>query len=99
VTAFAASIVAYTIFSKVLSPQYLTWLIPLVALTRTRLATLLLLAALPLTQAEVYWGNHGLRSANWSVWLLVARNLLLVAVFGLLVCSLRASRSRHRVPS
>jgi uncharacterized membrane protein len=89
VTAFAASIVAYTIFSKVLSPQYLTWLVPLVALTRSRLASVLMLASLPLTQAEVYWGNHGLRDANWSVWLLVARNLLLVGVFVVLLRSLR----------
>lgn len=89
ILAFAASVVAYTIFSKVLSPQYITWLVPLVALTRTRAATLLLLVSLPLTQAEVYWGNHGLRDANWSVWLLAVRNVALVAIFLILVKDLR----------
>ncbi len=87
--AFAASIVAYTVFSKVLSPQYLTWLVPLVALTRVRLATLFLLVALPLTQAEVYWGKYGLRELNWSIWLLAARNAVLVCVFAFLLAELR----------
>jgi hypothetical protein len=91
-TAFAAAVVAYTVFSKVLSPQYLTWLVPLVALTRQRSATGLLLLALPLTQAEVYWGDQGLRVTDWTVWLLAARNALLVAVFVLLLRSLRRER-------
>ncbi len=89
ITAFAASIVAYTIFSKVLSPQYLTWLVPLVALVRLRLAVVLLLVILPLTQAEVYWGKDGLLEANWSVWLLVARNLALIGVYVVLLARLR----------
>jgi hypothetical protein len=89
ILAFAASVVAYTIFSKVLSPQYITWLVPLVVLTRTRAASLLLIASLPLTQAEVYWGNHGLRDANWSVWLLAVRNVVLVAIFLILLKDLR----------
>ena len=89
VTAFAASVVAYTIFSKVLSPQYLTWIVPLVVLTRSRAGTALVLASLPLTQAEVYWGKHGLLDANWSVWLLAARNLLLAGLFVVLLRSLR----------
>lgn len=91
VTAFAAAVVAYTVFSKVLSPQYLTWLVPLVVVTRARLARLLLVAALPLTQAEVYWGKHGLGEVNWSIWLLVARNVCLVGVFAVLLASLRSA--------
>jgi hypothetical protein len=91
-TAFAATVVAYTIFSKVLSPQYLTWLVPLVGVTRHRLATALLLLSLPLTQAEVYWGDQGLRIPDWTTWLLASRNALLVAVFALLLRSLRADR-------
>jgi hypothetical protein len=92
VTAFAGSIVAYMIFSKVLSPQYLAWIVPLVALTRQRTATVLVLLALPLTQAEVYWGDQGLRLPNWTTWVLAARNALLVAVFVLLLRSLRRER-------
>jgi hypothetical protein len=89
ILAFAASIVAYTIFSKVLSPQYLAWLVPLVAVTRDRRALGLLLLALPLTQAEVQWGDQGLRVPDWTVWLLAARNALLVAVLVILVGRLR----------
>jgi hypothetical protein len=81
VLAFAGAVVAYTVFSEVISPQYLTWLVPLVAVTRQRAATALLLLSLPLTQAEVYWGDQGLRIPNWTTWLLAARNVLLVAVF------------------
>jgi len=100
-SAFAASVVAYTVFSKVLSPQYLTWLVPLVAVTRARLATLLLLLALPLTQAEVYWGKHGLRELNWSIWLLVVRNALLVGVFAVMLAQLRrgADAEGRRAPA
>jgi hypothetical protein len=89
--AFAASVVAYTVFSKVLSPQYLTWLVPLVVLTRGRRATLLLLASLPLTQAEVYWGKHGLGEVDWSIWLLAARNACLVTLYASLLFDLARS--------
>jgi hypothetical protein len=89
VTAFAGSVAAYLIFSKVLSPQYLAWLVPLVALTRNRLATALLVVALPLTQAEVEWGDQGLRVPDWTTWLLAVRNALVVWVFFLLLRDLR----------
>jgi uncharacterized membrane protein len=88
VAGVVACILGYTIFSKVLSPQYVTWLVPLVVLTRSRAAILLMVASLPLTQGEVYWGDHGLRNVNWSVWMLAARNVLLVAVFVLVVRTL-----------
>lgn len=88
IAAVAASVAGYTIFSKVLSPQYLTWLVPLVFLARSRAAMLLMVIALPLTQAEVYWGDHGLRAVNWTVWLLAARNAALVAVFVLVARTL-----------
>ena len=102
--AFAASVVAYTLFSKVLSPQYLTWLVPLVVLTRRASATLVLVAALLLTQAEVYYGKHGLpqvagQSPDWSVWLLAARNALLLVLFALLLARLRRSPAASAAPS
>ena len=103
VAAFAASIAAYLVFFKVLSPQYLTWLIPLVPLvagTRGRLATVTLLLALLATQIEIYGfepihtvpGSPFLAGEPdaWAPALLLGRNLLLVAVFGLLLSELRA---------
>ena len=40
-----------------------------------------------LTQVEVVW-EHPLRAGGWPVWVLLGRNLLLVALFGLLVQAL-----------
>ncbi|HZO97869.1 MAG TPA: glycosyltransferase family 87 protein [Gaiellaceae bacterium] len=92
VTAWAAAVAAWTVFGKVLSPQYLTWLVPLVPLAAGRRglnATCLLLAALVLTQAEYFLGNHGLRDQNWTVWVLLARNALLAGMFVLVYRELR----------
>jgi Glycosyltransferase family 87 len=96
VTAFAGTVAAWTVFGKVLSPQYLTWLVPLVPLAAGRkglAAAGTLLAALALTQPEYWLGNHGLRNQDYSVWLLLLRNALLVATFCLLWLQLR-ERSR-----
>jgi len=87
VAAFAASITAFAVFGKVLSPQFLIWLVFLVPLVRGRqgiAATGLLLAALGLTQLELQ-GYTGLMIESWAVWILLVRNLLLVALFGVLV--------------
>ncbi len=93
VTAFAATVAAFTVFGKVLSPQYLTWLVPLVPLASGRRglqASATLVAALALSMPEyLFWGRYGLRNQNWTVWLLLIRNGLLVATFCLLVSGLR----------
>jgi len=103
VTAFAGAVVAWTVFGKVLSPQYLTWLVPLVPLAAGRkglAATGTLLAALALTQPEYFLGNHGLRNQDYSVWILLLRNALLVATFVLLYLQLReASRMSRAITS
>ncbi len=92
VTAWAAAIGAFVIFGKVLSPQYLTWLVPLVPLAagrRGRQAAILWLAVLAITQLEYLGGGrYGQRDQNWSVWVLLVRNLGLVGVFGLLLAAL-----------
>ena len=87
----AASLVAVVVFSKVISPQFLTWLVPLVPLVAGRrgiVAAVVLLAALVLTQVEVVY-EHPLRAGDWPVWALLARNALLVGLFVLLLRSLR----------
>ena len=86
----AASVTAFVTFSKVVSPQFLVWLVALVPLVERRLRPLvagLLVAILVLTQVEVVW-EHPLRAGGWPVWVLLGRNLLLVALFGLLVQAL-----------
>ena len=77
---------AFIAFGKVLSPQYLVWLIPLVPLVRSRSAQVLFVAALVLTQVEFparYWQlAHDLRPSIAVV--VLARDLVLVALAALL---------------
>jgi Glycosyltransferase family 87 len=100
VTAWAAAVAAWTVFGKVLSPQYMTWLAPLVPLAAGRRglhAAAVFLAALMLTQVEYFGGDHGLRDQTWVVWVLLLRNALLVWCFVLLYLQLgerRGLRSR-----
>ncbi len=97
VTAAAAALVAFTVFGKVLSPQYLTWLLPVVPLAAGRkglAAAGTFLVALALTWPEYSYGNHGQRNQDWSVWLLLVRNAFLVATFVLLYLQLREHRAR-----
>jgi glycosyl transferase family 87 len=111
VTAFAAGIAGYLVFFKVFSPQYMTWLIalvPLVAGRRGRIATLLFLGALLLTQIEIYGFDtvHGIPDTHivygepqaWVPWVLLGRNLLLVAVFFLLLAELRSGGVSRALP-
>jgi hypothetical protein len=97
VTAFAACVMAVVAFGKVLSPQYLTWLVPLVPLAagrKGRNAAILFLAVLSLTQFEYIVDKHGLEKQNWAVWVLFVRNVGLVAIFFLLLAQLRDVRPR-----
>ena len=92
VTAWAAAVSAWVVFGKVLSPQYLTWLVPLVPLAagrNGRRAVAVWFAVLAITQLEYLSGRHGQRDQNWSVWVLLVRNLGLVAMFVLLLAELR----------
>jgi uncharacterized membrane protein len=90
--ASAATVAGVVAFGKVLSPQFLIWLVPLFALLvsrRTVPALALFAAALVLTQ--LWWPTRILEllALGDVVWLVVARNVLLVALFVLLVFMLR----------
>ena len=83
----AAAVCAFIAFGKVLSPQFLLWLIPLVPLVRGRrgvAATVLLTLALGLTQVwfpRRYWDYVYAFDGAGAV---LARNLALVALFAML---------------
>jgi uncharacterized membrane protein len=86
----AASLVAFIALSKVLSPQFLIWLIPIVPLVRGRrglAASALLGLALLLTQLWFpirYW-DLALRFAAFPSWLVLARDLVLLALLVVLL--------------
>ena len=103
VTAWAAAVTGFVVFGKILSPQYLTWLVPLVPLAagrKGRWACGVFFVVLALSQPEYLADRYGLREQDWSVWLLLVRNLALVAVFVLLLLELRESAAlRWRRPA
>jgi len=91
-----AVVAAFVAFGKVLSPQYLIWLIPLVPLALESVwlpAAALLLAALALT--HVWFPEHysDVVALDDIAWLVLARNAVLVALFSLLLVSLARRRA------
>jgi hypothetical protein len=88
--ASAAALVAFVALGKVLSPQFLIWLIPVVPLVRGRrglTAAALLAAALVLTQLWFpyrYW-ELALHFGALESWLVLARDLALVALLVVLL--------------
>jgi hypothetical protein len=98
-TASAAALCAFVAFGKVLSPQFLIWLVPLVPLVRGRrglAASAVLAAALVLTQLWFpyrYW-ELALEFDTAASWLVVARDLALVGLTLLLVAAVRPGRAR-----
>ena len=93
VAACAAAVTAYIAFSKVFSPQYLVWLIPLVPLVGGRRglrAGALLVVVLGMTQIwEPYrYYDYYKHFAPWLTSLVVARDLLVVALFVVLALPL-----------
>jgi uncharacterized membrane protein len=103
----AAAVCAFIAFGKVLSPQFLVWLLPLVPLVggrRGAAATGILGLAALLTQLWFpthYWDLVNDFSASAS-WLVLTRDLLLLAIVAVLVLpvqALAAKRVRRAEPA
>jgi hypothetical protein len=101
VLACAAVLTAFIALGKVLSPQFLIWLIPVVPLVRGRrglAASALLAATLVLTQLWFpfrYW-DLALEFDETASWLVLARDLALLALLAVLALGLR-ERHANRV--
>jgi uncharacterized membrane protein len=83
----AASVCALIVFGRVLSPQFLLWLIPLVPLVRGRrgvAATMLLTTALVLTQVWFPQRYFDYVDSFHLAWVVLMRDLALVALLGVL---------------
>ena len=97
--AFAAAVAGFIAFTKVFSPQYLAWLVPLVVLVGgTAGVAAVALTAVALVLAQVWFFHyHALFRIDWPIWLLLARDLVLVALYAVLAGAL--TRWKIRIPS
>ena len=87
--AFAAAIAGFLAFTRFFSPQYLVWLVPFVLLLEPA-AWVLTAAALVL--AQLWFFHYGqVVALGGYVWLVLARDLLVVALFVFAVVRLKRS--------
>ncbi len=102
VRASAAAIVAFVAFGKVLSPQFMIWLIPFVLLVRGRrgiTASSLLVAALVITQLwfpSRYW-SYALDYAAGPSTFVLLRDIVLVGIFAAIIAE--PIRSEQELPA
>ena len=99
VLAWAATLCAAVVFGRVLSPQYLIWLLPIVPLVSFG-ATLWLVAALIATNIW-YPGPYldvVVHLERGDILLLVVRNLLLTALLATLLVAIEPRLRRGRLP-
>jgi uncharacterized membrane protein len=100
-TAVAASTVAFVVFGKVLSPQYLIWLAPIVPLAASSVwlpAVGTFFGAAVLTQLWFPSRFGELVREGDVAWIVAGRNLVLVALFVALLVGLRPSRPGTPAP-
>jgi len=88
--AFAAATAGFLVFNRFVSPQYLVWLIPFVLLVpgRAGLGAVALLAASLVLGQIWFFHYHDVFALEGVVWLAVARDLALLALYALLLATL-----------
>ena len=85
ITASAAAVTAFVVFGKVLSPQFMIWLVPLAALAPGVTPSVLVVAAAALTRGFFPERYGGVTHVQGETWLVLARNLVLVGLFAVLL--------------
>jgi len=97
--ASAATVTALVAFGKVYSPQFGIWLIAFVPLVRSVSARVLFVVGLVLTQVyfpKRYW-NYGKYFYSAESGVVLVRNLVIVALFAVLLVSLRRNDVEPRL--
>jgi hypothetical protein len=96
VTAVAATLVGFLAFSRFLSPQYLVWLIPIVPLVAgsAGVVGMVLLGGVLLLAQLWFFHYREVFALEGIVWLVVLRDLALVALYALLVRTMIPSWSK-----
>jgi hypothetical protein len=93
--AVAAAVVGFVAFGKILSPQYMVWVAAAVPLALGRVRPFALAATIAALLLTLYIYDYGyfdmLRGGRVS-WMLLARNVILVALFCALLLELAARR-------
>jgi len=95
VLAAATAVAGFVAFSRFFSPQYLVWLIPLVPLVDSAVAWALLAVALALDQVWFFHYGSVVHLGDRS-WFVLARDVLVVALFALLLRR-HAAEDEHAV--
>jgi uncharacterized membrane protein len=85
--ALAAAIVGFLAFTRFFSPQYLVWVLPFAPLVGSA-ACVLVAVALVLAQLWFFHYHHG--ALGGYFWLVFVRDLVVVALFALVLARLRA---------
>jgi Glycosyltransferase family 87 len=99
VAAGAATVAGVLAFAKFISPQYLVWLLPLVPLVAPVLGLVAAgVAAAAMVLGQLWFFHYReLFAVGDVVWIVAARDLLLVALYGVLVAAVL--RRRTMIPS
>ena len=94
--AFAAAIAGFLAFTRFFSPQYLVWLVPFVVLVEP---AAWLLAATALVLAQVWFFHYSdVFALGGYVWLVLIRDLTVVALFVLTLVRLRRPAAKDEDP-
>ena len=84
----AAAVVAFVTFGKIFSTQYMLWVAFAVPLALGRIRPFALSATISAMLLSLYiydWGYFDLLAGGRASWVMLARNLILVGLFGLLL--------------
>jgi uncharacterized membrane protein len=93
---FAAAIAGFLAFTRFFSPQYLVWLIPFVVFLGP---AAWVLAAAALVLAQVWFFHYSdVVALGGHVWLVLARDLLMVALFAVALLALRGRTAENEDP-